>query len=169
MKNFSTNTWIIIGVAVVVLVGGAWWLMARDTAENENNDAETNTEEEIEDSDAASAPIDTTTVNTTVSNDASISVADQSAGTTVSVSSVTFAEIGWIAIRDDRGWTLGASRFPAGTHSNVKVELLRGTTAGERYQVLLYVDDGDGAFDLDNEILVTKSDGSVAGAMFTAK
>jgi len=77
--------------------------------------------------------------------------------------------VGWIAVRDSNGRTLGAGRFEAGTHSNVEVPLLRTTLTGQSYQVLIYVDDGDRVFDLHSDILVTRSDGSVAGDVFSAR
>ncbi len=162
MKKLSTNNWILIGVVAVAVILGGWWIMSRDASS-------TNENEEEETVDTSSVPIDLSSTPSTTSDDESVSVVDQPAGETVTVSSANFTESGWIAIRDDRGWILGAGRFATGAHSNVSVELLRGTTAGERYQVLLYIDDGDGVFDLDKEILVTRSDGSVAGAMFTAE
>lgn len=163
MNKLSRNNWILIGIVAVALIGGGWWLMGSDVdTENENDDEE-------ESAETNSSPIDVSPGSSTISNDESVSVSDQPARETVAVSSAKFTESGWIAIRDDRGWTLGATRFVAGTHSNVAVQLLRGTTAGERYQVLLYIDDGDGAFDLEKEILVTRSDGSVSGATFTAQ
>ena len=120
-------------------------------------------------SDENSAPIDVAAGPSTTSDGESVSVSNQLAGETVSLSSVTFSETGWVAVRDDRGWTLGAKRFEAGTHGDAVITLLRGTEAGQRYQVLLYVDDGDRLFDVKKEILVTRSDGSVAGAMFSAQ
>ena len=81
----------------------------------------------------------------------------------------TLVQVGWIAVRDSNGRTLGAGRLEAGTYANVEVPLLRATRAGERYQVLIYVDDGDRIFDLHEDILVTRPDGSVAGTTFSVR
>ena len=125
MKNISTNNWILIGAVAVAVLFGGWWLMNRDTTTQSENENE-NGEEVV---DTTSTPIDLSSVPSTTSDNESVSVMNQPAGETVTVSSVKFTESGWVAIRDDRGWTLGASRFEAGTHSNVTVHLLRGTTA----------------------------------------
>jgi len=164
MDKISTNNWILIGVgaAIILLIG--WWAMTSAPATSTES---ADTGEEM--SDENSAPIDVAAGPSTTSDGESVSVSNQLAGETVSLSSVTFSETGWVAVRDDRGWTLGAKRFEAGTHGDAVITLLRGTEAGQRYQVLLYVDDGDRLFDVKKEILVTRSDGSVAGAMFSAQ
>ena len=88
---------------------------------------------------------------------------------TVAVASAKLAEMGWIAVRDNGGRALGAARLEAGAHAAVTVPLLRGTTEGERYQVLIYVDDGDRAFDLYKDSLVMNASAGVVGATFTAQ
>ena len=165
MDNDKTNTSniIFIGIAVVVLVAGGWWLLTRDLAvDGTSGDAveETNTEAIDISAETITPP------STTTSDGEAISVASQSAGASVTISSVTLTEMGWVAVRDDRGWTLGAARLDARTHENIAVELLRATESGQRYQVLLYHDDGDREFDLKKESLITHSDGTVAGVMF---
>lgn len=168
MDKLLSNNRLLVGAGAAVLIIGALWLMtrgeARDPFANVHSSEDTKQEQTTNTSSTSSAH---NNVNSTISNDESVSVADQPAGDTVTIASVTFTEVGWVAVRDDRGWTLGAKRFEPGTHSNVAMSLLRATEAGQRYQVLLYIDDGDGAFDLDKEILVTRSDGSVAGVTFT--
>jgi len=99
----------------------------------------------------------------------SVSVSSQGAGMSVTVASVSLSQPGWIAIRDNTGRTLGAALFPAGTHADVSVPLLRATQAGQRYQALLYFDDGKKSFDLHTETLVENSDGSIAGTTFSAQ
>ncbi|RJR14114.1 hypothetical protein C4585_00765 [Candidatus Parcubacteria bacterium] len=164
-KIFSDNRLLIGGAAALVIIG-ALWFMTRDaeapTAEtgNQNTVANETTNENNE------STLPTTPSRT--SDDESITVEDQAATSSVKISSVTFAETGWVAVRDDRGWTLGAKRFEPGTHTDVIMTLLRATEAGQRYQALLYIDDGDGKFDLEKEILLTRSGGSVAGVMFSA-
>lgn len=97
-----------------------------------------------------------------------VAVVDQSAGSIVKVASVTLAQTGWVAVRDNKGWVLGARRFEAGTNTDVEVVLQRNTVAGEKYQVLLYSDDGDKEYDLHKDSLIMNADASVTGATFTA-
>ncbi len=164
MDKLSTNNWIVIGIGAAVVLLGGWWFVTNSPVPSLDV---ANTEEGALGADETS--IDLNTVVSTTSDSESVSVADQPAGDAVTISSVTFTETGWIAVRDDRGWTLGAGRIEAGTHKDMVINLLRGTIAGERYQVLLYIDDGDQVFDLKKEILVTRSDGSIAGAIFEAQ
>lgn len=86
----------------------------------------------------------------------------------VVVASVTLNQSSWIAIRDESGSILGAGLFPAGTQTDVSVPLLRGTEAGQHYQVLIYVDDGNKQFDFHKDALLTGADGSVVGTTFAA-
>ena len=166
MDKISTNNWIVIGVVAAVVILGGWWVMTSAPSTSSENEGDASGEEMTDDN---SVPVDVSSGPSTTSDSESVSVSNQAAGTSVVLSSVTFSETGWVAVRDDRGWTLGAKRFDAGTQSNIAVTLLRATEAGQRYQVLLYIDDGDRAFDVKKEILVTRSDGSVAGAMFSAQ
>ena len=98
-----------------------------------------------------------------------VSVEDQVAGTEVAIASVSFSKPGWVAVRDAEGKTLGAAWFDAGIQKNAKVSLLRATSAGSRYQAMMYIDDGDKLFDLHKDTLVTNADGSVGGTLFNAK
>jgi len=171
-----------IGVGIVlglVFIGG-WWLIARNSMNGktamQEGDVTTVKETATEREDGTSSspvaesvlgPIRDDTPIITGSSE-SIEVADQAAGMSVMVNEATLVQVGWIAVRDSNGRTLGAGRFEAGTHSNVEVPLLRATLTGQSYQVLIYVDDGDRVFDLHSDILVTRSDGSVAGDVFAA-
>jgi hypothetical protein len=81
-----------------------------------------------------------------------VSVADQSAGPTVEVESVTVPPPGvWVAIREvngnELGNVLGALRVK-GPRRLVSVPLLRPTEPRVSYAVELYRDDGDERFDL---------------------
>ena len=161
------NTNVIIGgIVVLLLLAGGWWLTTKPT---------------VQDSPAAAAPSDVESDSgaasgavsdprpSTVSSGEAVSVRDQEAGESVLVDSVTLNETGWVAVRDDGGRVLGAARLDAGTHANVSVPLLRATAPESSYQVLLYVDDGDGAYDLHADILITTADGGVAGAAFKTR
>ena len=87
----------------------------------------------------------------------------------VAVASATLSDEGWIAVRDSEGKTLGAALFAPGTYENVSVPLLRATSAGETYQVLIYFDDGTKTFNLHTETIVLNPDGTVAGTTFIAR
>lgn len=163
--NMSTQNLILIGIALAFVVAGGWWILSKDSS---SSGAANGGNTETLDSESSAAAI-ASAPSTVASDGEVISVASQPAGETVAIASVTLSQTGWVAVRDERGWTLGASRFDAGTYSNVSVELLRATEAGGRYQVLLYHDDGDRAFDVKKESLVTHTDGTVSGVMFVAQ
>jgi len=172
----DTGNRVIAGVVVVLIVIGAWYLgtSLKPTSGTSTTIDTSTTGSSVDGSYNTGANTGTTGTGTMsdtgtvkVSGEA-ITVSDQPAGSYVMVSSVTLPQMGWVAVRDSSGHTLGAARFDAGTYSAVQVPLLRNTTSGEHYQVLLYVDDGDKVFDLHKDTLVMNSDGSVAGATFSA-
>ncbi len=81
-----------------------------------------------------------------------VSVANQPAGSSVTIESVTVPPPGvWIAVREvhgnDLGNVLGAVRV-TGPQSNVSIPLLRATQSGSSYAVELYRDSGNDVFDL---------------------
>src|SRR3989338_9956032 len=173
--NDTTNR--VIGAIVLLLVFiGGWWLIARNSLGTGGAPivSSTDTDTVAGDTDGANTANtgdsgSTATTPTVEASGEAIEVADQPAGTTVRVASAKFAEMGWIAVRDSGGRTLGAARLDAGVHAGVVVELLRGTVTGERYQVLIYIDDGDRAFDLYKDSLVMNASAGVVGATFTAE
>lgn len=170
MKN--RNTQIVSGVVVllVVILFGGWWMKSRGVLSKFSSRAATTTINAVLEDATTTNPVGLggkISNPTAVATGDSVTVKDQDAFSSITVSSVTLSQNGWVAVRDADGRTLGAGWFEAGTHENVAVPLLRSTVAGERYQALLYVDTGDDhQFDVHNETLVTNSDGSVAGAIF---
>lgn len=176
---------VIIGILVlIILLGGGWLLgdkmrqakitgaMATSTSDSRATLADTAmspTDPDTSSNSAMQTPgaSPMTPAPTMPSQGEAISVDGQSAGMIVTVGSVTFSKPGWIAVRDSNSRTLGAAWFPEGTHKDVTVSLLRATTPGMRYQAMLYIDDGDKKFDLHKDTLVTNSDGSVGGTLFT--
>lgn len=170
--NDRTNQAVAV-VAVVLLIIGAWYfggMQARSgtgvsLTQSSSNDGAAST------TDAGSKSLGGASATTPVvsASSESITVVDQPAGPKVAVASVTLKERGWVAVRDNNGRVLGAGRFEAGTSKNVVVELLRATVPGERYQVLLYIDDGDNQYDLHKDSLVMNADASVAGTTFSAQ
>ena len=177
--NDRTNQ-VIGGVIVIILIIGAWYVGQKqlipvggeNTTPADSVGADTSSDSDVSDtviSDESTGTDNTATTPSVRASGESITVADQPAGMQVKIASVTLPELGWVAVRDNNGRVLGAGRFDAGTNNNVAVELLRGTVAGEKYQVLLYIDDGDMQYDLHKDSLVMNADASVAGTMFSAQ
>lgn len=163
---------IIIGVLVLIILVGGWFAFGKKQSSTTGSPAVAKTDTMQDTSSSMSGSEDVmgssgSGSSMAVSGDA-VSVSDQPAGDKVAVNSVYLPQMGWVAVRDSSGHVLGAARLDAGTHSDVQVDLLRNTEAGEHYQVLLYIDDGDKVYDLHKDTLLTNSDGAVAGATFTA-
>lgn len=156
---------VIIGVLVlVIIVGGA--IMAGER----RSGLSTNMAAELQ---ASTTPPTETAAHAEGAAPAqgdAVSVADQPAGESVAVQSVTLAKDGWVAIRNSADWTLGAAWFPAGTHADVSVPLLRATESGQSYTAALYYDiPDDHAFKLHQDPAVLMADGSTVSGAFLAK
>lgn len=112
------------------------------------------------------------TLEAATSSPYSLTVVDQKAGDIVYVSDVRVATTSWLAVREHNGDLLGnilgARRVPAGETAHVEIELLRPTAANLMYGVVLYEDDGDGAFDSKADISLRK-DGEVVLYPFAAR
>lgn len=173
---------VIIGVLVlVILVGGALMMSKRGAVSSSvNSEDATSSEESLEDegssaSDASSgeemtgADSGVSTDSSTVAQGDSVSAVDQGAAKVAIAQSVTLSKLGWVAVRDSRDWILGAERLMAGTHKDVAITLLRATEAGKTYEMVLYADDGDMAFDLHKDSLIKESDGSDVSAAFLTR
>ncbi len=177
MNMNDTMNRVMMGMIVIILATGAYYVgrtngsaAAKDPAGIELSDVGTEIGDSagVMETESASEKVSDAIPALTVDGDAVV-VLDQFAGSVVKIASVTLPQLGWVAVRDSKGWVLGAGRFVAGTSENVEVILLRGTVAGESYQVLLYNDDGDKEFDLHKDSLVMNADASVAGTTFTAQ
>ncbi len=170
--NNASNR-VIAGIIIGLIFVGGWWLIASDFSTGVKSDVETQAtlrtdiSEQVERS-SVLGPLSDDTPTITASTE-SVNVADQGAGMSVKVKEASLVQVGWIAVRDSNGRTLGAGRFEPGMYADVEVPLLRATETGQSYQVLIYVDDGDKEFALHKDILVTKDDGSVAGDIFSAQ
>ena len=162
---------VIIGVLVLVVLVGGWMMVAsqRDNTSPTLGPVSTHSVCTLEKTDKKKIILKSGTVGTQALNGETITVADQAAGQSVKVDSVTLEKLGWIAVQDEKEWVLGAARAEAGTHEDVMVKLLRATKAGETYEVVLYVDDGDKKFDLHKDAVINNSDGSTLSAAFIAK
>lgn len=108
----------------------------------------------------------------TVDGSGSVSVNNQKAGTVVTLESVTLDTDGWVAIRDDQnglmGNILGAQLLAKGTHNNVKINLLRATTAGKTYHAVVYREDGKKGFAKAGDMVVM-SNGTAVSDTFKAE
>ncbi len=87
-----------------------------------------------------------------LASSAILQVEDQAVADTVKIRSVTLSEGGWVAIHENdegqpRRTAFGAQWLPAGSYSEVEVELIRSTVAGKTYFAILHSDNGDKKFD----------------------
>jgi hypothetical protein len=106
-----------------------------------------------------------------LSGENAILVRDQEAGIIVNVELVTLENAGWVVIHEDNngllGNALGAQLFLSGVNSGT-VELLRGMEAGNTYHAVVRQDDGDRAFDLVRDLLLSDGRGNPVQVSFTA-
>ena len=119
--------------------------------ESENNDSDNKTDD--------GSSTEPTIIELPIGN-ASVSVADQPAGTTVQLDGATFpADEGWIGIRDyvDGQLTglLGVARYSKEQGLVPEsVVLQRTTTPGKTYAVVFYSESGDRKFNLAEDVQV---------------
>ena len=130
-KDFSTNSFA-AGLALGIVLASAWFIGERALP-------------------ASPAPVPLSLAASAPASGA-VSVADQKAGMTVAVESVTVPPPGvWVAVREVNGGDLGnvlGAVLVGGPRSAVSVPLLRATEPGRRYAVELYRNDGNRTFDL---------------------
>jgi hypothetical protein len=176
----TTTNWIIAGlVALVVIIGGGW-LVARERSGNVTGTTATSTDTTLDDA-ASSSDTSTNTAGTNTSavpesknpvtsaSGETITVIDQPAGANVIVADVKLTKPSWVVIRDTKGWALGAAWFNE-SRVSATVSLLRNTIAGQTYEAVIYVDDGDKKFTLHGgDMLVASSQGAPVSSTFTAK
>ncbi|HEY4524790.1 MAG TPA: hypothetical protein VJL39_00310 [Candidatus Paceibacterota bacterium] len=149
----NTTNWVIIGAVAIVLVLGGVWLMQRSTDESIDTGTPTTGTNTGGNGTTPTTTGTGTTPITTGAKGEKITVDNQAAGISVRIASMNLTRETWVAVRDERS-ILGAGRFAAGTASG-SVELLRGTEAGKSYSVVVYIDNGNRAFDLTGDELVT--------------
>ncbi len=158
--------WVIIGAAVLVLVIGGAWLVMRGNVEEPLAEADTV---------ATSTPVLTTVAAdtnipkgsvTATSDGETVSVTNQAAGKTVTLSAMSLTRASWVAVRDDMS-ILGAAWFPSSATAG-EVKLQRATVSGKSYRVVIYVDDGDKKFDFKKDQLIT-ADNAPVGVSFDAQ
>ena len=156
MENNSFFSWKVIIVFVIgIAIGfvGTWLSMRAPASEIIGND-EADTVSEI-----------------VLSGQNAILVRNQEAGINVNIELVTLENAGWVVIHEDNngvlGNALGAQLFDVGPSKGV-VELLRGTEAGKTYYATIRQDDGDRAFDLTRDLLLSDSEGNPVQIKFEA-
>lgn len=161
MDTNNRNTSLVIAgvVLVVVLIAGWWLFTGKDDADSTSGTSTTSGQNNTGGSNTATGTSGTSTgtgsntATTTPASGETLAVNDQPAGASVALSAINVTASSWVAVRDDRS-ILGASRFEPGVSSGT-VRLIRGTTAGGTYQVVIYRDNGDKAFDFKSDSLVT--------------
>jgi len=103
--------------------------------------------------------------------DAFFTVAGQAAGSNVVVTNVEMPEDGWLVVHEVSdghvGNALGAARRDKGSYDSVNIELLRGTTPGSEYMVVLYADNGNKVFELKTDLPVVNTNGDPVMHAFT--
>lgn len=160
-NNMEKESFFSVKVVVVFIIGiiigflGAWIPMK--DAVRPTDDAGTGVEDKASD--------------VVLSGENAILVRDQEAGLSVNVELVTLENAGWVVIHEDNdgalGNALGAQLFLAGVNSGT-VDLLRGMEVGKIYYAAIRQDDGDGAFDLSKDFLLSDGKGNPVQVKFEA-
>jgi len=150
-KSSSSYNSIVI-IAVIIIVIGAFFFFGKgDAVKTTSENGENETGSEV--------------------MSGLFSVLDQSAGGTVSLSSLKLSELVWVAIYEDvdgtRGNILGAGRFRP-EHTEGVVKLLRNTEVGRTYYAVIHKDDGDAIFDHKTDLPFLEA-GSEVVKTFTAE
>lgn len=165
-----------IGIVSGALLLGAWFSF-QGTVETPN------TEETVQSvSGTKTAPASEEGSEVPVTNESeqsftdgaqTLTIQDQPAGSTVTITNASLAQNGWIVVHEEIldgiiGNALGATRKDAGVYANVTVELLRPTEAGRRYWATIYTDNGDKIFSLRDDTPVVGTSQELLLAEFTA-
>lgn len=155
----------LVAFIVGLLIGGmlVWAFsgpsVAAPTADNE-------TAAEVEEADDTNDAVSTTNTETEavaptlMVGDGSVAVKDQAAGMTVALDSAVYpVSEGWIGVReytgDQLGYILGVVRFSE-SQGLVPDEIVlqRATTAGNRYAIVIFTEDGDFDFNLSGDVQI---------------
>jgi hypothetical protein len=151
---FSTKNIIVFVIGIAIGFGGAWSLLQDPVNEAVKDEEKSDTISDI-----------------ALSGDNALLVRNQKAGVNVNVELVTLENAGWVVIHESDngvlGNALGAQLFNAGPSKGV-VELLRGTEAGNTYFATIRQDDGDRAFDLTKDLLLSDGKGNPVQVRFKA-
>lgn len=169
-KQESQKT--VVAFITGLLIGGllVWVFSSTPEEKKEPVDESTNTEEvsSTEDSKTEEKSETKTEVmdkggDVVVTGTGSIEVADQKAGESVTLGTLSFpTKAGWVVVRDYKdgvqGNILGSARYSADEGLTPKtVELQRKTVAGSTYQVSFYTNEGAIGFGLGEDKLIEKA------------
>ena len=121
---------------------------------------------------ATSSPNGTELVET-ATPDASVAVVTQPSGELVRITRVQLPDAGWVVVHETQqgfvGNALGAARRDAGVHEGFSVPLLRATTPGTQYWIVLYRDNGDREFSLRDDFPFRDTAGNPITASFSTQ
>lgn len=112
------------------------------------------------------------TTTTSGSGQGVITVHDQPAGMQVVVVRADISEGQWIVIHEEQSGALsnvlGAARFVGGATTGT-VELLRATMSGVRYHAVIYADNGDAVFSLEDDTPLRDASNALKESTFKAQ
>lgn len=161
-KQESQKT--VVAFITGLLIGGLLvWVFSASPEEKKQpteNEAEVKTEEVVKTEVKKEEVGATKGGEAEVIGKGSVTVADQGAGTTVTLGELSFpTKNGWVVVRDYMDGVpaniLGAARYSADEGLTPKtVELMRATTAGGSYQVVFFTNVGAQTFSISEDKLV---------------
>ncbi len=146
-----------------LLIGGLLvWVFSStpETAVAPEVEEETQGEIVLEEKGTSETVAETETTKQIQVGEGSVIVPDQVAGNTVVIGSIALPTTsGWVVVREfingTSGNILGAARYSAEEELVPStIELIRGTVAGNTYQVVFFTNDGDTKFDLGEDVLI---------------
>ncbi len=158
----------LVAFVVGLLIGGMLvWAFSGPNAsapEDHSDDADSEMSEDA-DTDSDTEEVDSETTDTTEApalqvGEGEVVVPDQPASMSIELESATYpVSEGWIGVRefnnDQLGFILGVVRFSESQGLiPSEITLQRPTTAGNRYAVVIYTEDGDFDFSLAGDVQI---------------
>ncbi len=160
----------LVAFIVGLLIGGmlVWAFSGPDAAAPTTDEeaAEETTTEVTTEAEDVPTPLgdkggsETAQIPTLAVGTGAVTVNDQKAGTAIALESATYpVSEGWIGVReynnDQLGFILGVVRFSE-SQGLVPSEIVlqRSTTAGNRYAVVIFTENGDLSFNLANDVQI---------------
>lgn len=149
---------ILIVVAIIVIVGGIYWVMNRNKVVAPENNINTNQNTgEI----TGELPKDNPDNNPTVPTSDTIAVSTQVAGNSITVDNAFLEKAGFITIhsvdsKGKPGAIIGTSGLLS-VGAKQDLEINAPVKSGEKYMAMLHIDDGDKKFDAAKDLVVKKN------------